>query len=519
MPQFTLTLLLICLVFPVLSTASTNPQTFLTLTAINDYVGGNRQVTFTTNDGTFTSYPNPTSDMTVEFQSSSENWNLIFSSPRGLAFAPGEYENAQRAFSGNPAQPGLDVSGDGSGCNQTAGRFLISEVNFNSNGSIGTLALDFEQHCDGLPGVLYGSLRINSAVPAVPQLALASHVALKGNVGTNDATVLISLSMPSANPVTVEYATQDGSAVQGTDYLPATGSVTFAPNTTAVPITISILGDRLARGNQSFSVGLSASSGPPIAVATTAVEILDPNVPLTVLSLYGKPGAYLDNGFVIVLNQGENIVNARIVSGGPIYFDIPVSGGDWQLGMADKNNLPPARGTYTQAVNAPLKLGVYPYLSLLAPGAGCNRSSGQFTVLQAHYTAHSNIKDFAADFKLQCDKTPELFGSIRYNSPFQQLSVSDAVIDGSGSTASFHVTLNPASTHWVAVTFQTSDATAIAGTDYVAMSKTVYFAPGTQDRIVDVPLLTSNGGAKSFSGQLTAPLYAPVWIQKASAAF
>jgi len=87
----------------------------------------------------------------------------------------------------------MQVFGDGRGCNIATGRFLVSDVTIAADGTVQTLAVDFEQHCEGAPPALFGSVRFNSAFPAVPQVSIADATALKGNVGANDANVIISL--------------------------------------------------------------------------------------------------------------------------------------------------------------------------------------------------------------------------------------------------------------------------------------------------------------------------------------
>src|SRR5262249_37417229 len=72
-------------------------------------------------------------------------WSLILSSPTGTVLATGFYGNAGR-FAG-ATNPGIDIGGNGRGCNSTNGSFLISELERNPDQSIRALALDFEQHC------------------------------------------------------------------------------------------------------------------------------------------------------------------------------------------------------------------------------------------------------------------------------------------------------------------------------------------------------------------------------------
>jgi aryl-phospho-beta-D-glucosidase BglC (GH1 family) len=76
--------------------------------------------------------------------------------------------------------------------------------------------------------------------------------------GTTTATFTISLSAPSGKPVTVNYATANGSATAGSDYQSASGSVTFAPGETTKTVTVTILADALTEGNETFFLRLSS---------------------------------------------------------------------------------------------------------------------------------------------------------------------------------------------------------------------------------------------------------------------
>jgi hypothetical protein len=179
-----------------------------------------------------------------------------------VKFGWGEYDGAQRTAFRSPTRPGIDVSGDGRGCNTDTGRFLVSDFGLNTDGTIARLAIDFEQHCEGATPALYGSFRYNSSVAAVPRLAVASNYTLKGNAGTSDALVTLSLCLPSTTIVQVTYATSGGTAVQGTDYVNTTGTATFQPGITSQTITVTIIGDFRGRGNKTFKVKSAQQAGP-----------------------------------------------------------------------------------------------------------------------------------------------------------------------------------------------------------------------------------------------------------------
>ncbi|MEQ0557906.1 Calx-beta domain-containing protein [Amycolatopsis sp. NEAU-NG30] len=87
------------------------------------------------------------------------------------------------------------------------------------------------------------------------------------------ATFTVSLlGGPSPNPVTVHYATSDGTATAPADYQAAGGDVTFAPGETAKPVTVLVNPDTVDEPDETFTVTLSAPSGAglvdPIGVGT-----------------------------------------------------------------------------------------------------------------------------------------------------------------------------------------------------------------------------------------------------------
>jgi hypothetical protein len=159
-----------------------------------------------------------------------------------------------------------------------------------------------------------------------------------------------------------------------------------------------------------------------------------------------------------------------------------------------------------------------PGLNVYRTGASCDTVTGNFQVLLAGYNSSSNLQSFSANFEQHCgEAVPSLFGWLRYKTKLQQFSVTDAVING--SSAVFTVTLSPSNATSLSVNFATADGTAIAGTDYILTSQTMTFSPGVTQQTVTVPLLNPSASSKTFYGQLSAPVGAPVWIGQGSATF
>src|SRR2546423_1952975 len=116
-----------------------------------DYIGGGVLQTYKPANGIFNVERMFGGGVVVGFHTPNDShfWGLSFAPKEGEALAVGQYEGAQRGPFQSPASPGLDVSGDGRGCNTLSGRFLVSEIVLTSDDTVQSLAVDFEQHCEG----------------------------------------------------------------------------------------------------------------------------------------------------------------------------------------------------------------------------------------------------------------------------------------------------------------------------------------------------------------------------------
>jgi hypothetical protein len=87
------------------------------------------------------------------------DWYVDFSTMGGVSqFQRGYYANAQRDAFKNPAVGGLDVSGEGRGCNSLIGWFVLDEVTY-SGATLRSFTGRFEQHCEAGSPALRGAFR------------------------------------------------------------------------------------------------------------------------------------------------------------------------------------------------------------------------------------------------------------------------------------------------------------------------------------------------------------------------
>ncbi|WP_328647707.1 hyalin [Amycolatopsis sp. NBC_00348] len=90
------------------------------------------------------------------------------------------------------------------------------------------------------------------------------------------ATFTVSLlGGASPNPVTVHYATANGTATAPADYAAASGDVTFAPGETTKPVTVLVNPDTVDEPDETFTVTLSAPVGAGLVDPTGIGTITD----------------------------------------------------------------------------------------------------------------------------------------------------------------------------------------------------------------------------------------------------
>jgi hypothetical protein len=170
-------------------------------------------------------------------------WWIDVRAPDGSTLVPGVYENAERASFASPGHPGLDVSGDGRGCNTVTGRFTVHEASWAGDGKPTTFAATLEQHCDGATPALFVELRIGSTRPLAALAtdatgfafgdqviggSSAEQTATYTSVGNADATIAsVGFGLSDADQFTVSADTCSGQTL--TPGATCSVSVRFAP--------------------------------------------------------------------------------------------------------------------------------------------------------------------------------------------------------------------------------------------------------------------------------------------------
>ncbi|CAH0309571.1 Calx-beta domain-containing protein [Roseomonas sp. CECT 9278] len=314
---------------------------------------------------------------------------------------------------------------------------------------------------DPLPDVFV----VGDGGPApLPSLSVADVTLAEGNSGIKRMAFTVTLSAAAAAPVTVAYATANGTAMAGSDYVAQSGLLTFAAGETQKIVRVAINGDMLVEANEAFNLLLSTPTGATIADASASGRINDDDTPpalrindITVTE--GNAGTS-DAVFTIRLSKAWS---QAVTVGFATLDGTARAGSDY---IASSGQLTFAAGETVKTIAIPvvgdrLAEGNERFSVVLRDPVGATIADG---------TGVANIAD--------TDARPTI-------------AVADvAVTEGDGGTtsATFTVTLNKAWDASVSVRFATANGTALAGEDFDARTGTLTFAAGETSKTVTVAI-------------------------------
>ena len=110
---------------------------------------------------------------------------------------------------------------------------------------------------------------------ADPSVSVSNVSVAEGAAGTTSATFTVSLSAAAGREVAVDAATSDTTAVAGTDYTSASSTVTFAAGETSKSFVVTVAGDLVFEGDETFAVTLAAPVNADLGDANGVGTITD----------------------------------------------------------------------------------------------------------------------------------------------------------------------------------------------------------------------------------------------------
>ncbi|MDZ7858593.1 Calx-beta domain-containing protein [Sphaerotilus sp.] len=341
------------------------------------------------------------------------------------------------------------------------------------------------------------------------------------NEAAGTATFTVTLAGTATTPVTIDFATADGTAKAGLDYTAVTGTVTFAPGETSKSITVPILNDAVYEGAETFTVNLgNPSANALISDPLGQGTIMDDGsgtVPDGVTPDDDRPLVTIND---VLVNEASKSAVFTVTLSNP--SDLPVTvkygsvNGTAEAGFdydAVLGTLTFAPGELTKTISVPLLNdtvyeGAETFQIVLADPTNAKVSAAG--------TGVDPTKDGTGVGTIVDDGTGPVSPDTPTDTPLDNdkpaISINDVVVDEGAGTATFTLTLSNAAKMAVTVAYASADGTALAGLDYTAVTGTATFAPGVMTQTVTVPILNDTvfEGPETFTLNLSAPTNATI---------
>jgi hypothetical protein len=302
--------------------------------------------------------------------------------------------------------------------------------------------------------------------PPPPTISVGDSMVTEGTPQNPGAAAFtVALSAPSSVPVTVNYATANGTAGQGADYVATSGTLTFAPGTTTKVVSVPLVGDPWYDGNETFTLNLSGATNGIIARPQATCTIVD-SVP--------PPSISVADTAATCSPTANTLANFTVTLSGPSRFPVTVNYGTANGSASAGSDYQAASGTLT-----------------FAPG----QTSQTVSVTVIADPGWEQAETFTLNLSnpsLGTLSRAQATGTITTSLPLPSVSVSNVTVTNVASgttTANFTLTLSEPLSDGASVAYGTADGTAKAGSDYQAVNGTVNFLPGQTSATVSVPVI------------------------------
>ncbi len=324
-----------------------------------------------------------------------------------------------------------------------------------------------------------------------PTVSVGDITLTEGNSGTKLATFTVSLSAAGTSPVTVSYATANGTAIAGSDYTAKSGVLTFPVGVKTQTVSVVITGDTKVEGDERFALNLSSPTKATISDSRAVAVIVNDDFPTVSVGdiriSEGNSGTKLATFTVSLSAAGTSPVTVSYATAN----GTAIAGSDY---TAKSGVLTFPVGVRTQTV------------SVVITGDTKVEGDERFA-LNLSAPTKATISDSRAVAVIVNDDIPAI-------------SIADAnVVEGDTGTrlVTFTVSLSAAFSSAVSVNYATADGTALAGRDYTSASGTLTFAAGVRTRTFTISILGDYilEGDDRFAVNLSSPVNATISDRRA----
>ena len=98
---------------------------------------------------------------------------------------------------------------------------------------------------------------VDVAAQQPPSISVRDVLVVEGNAGTTQATFVVALSGPTTQSVSFSFATSNGTATAGSDYIATSGALTFAPGEVEKSVVVLVIGDTVDEAQETLFLDIS----------------------------------------------------------------------------------------------------------------------------------------------------------------------------------------------------------------------------------------------------------------------
>ena len=304
----------------------------------------------------------------------------------------------------------------------------------------------------------------DAPVPLPPVILISDVSAFEGEV----LRFQVTLSRSSDTPVTVDYETADGTALEDMDYVATSGTLMFEPNTIQRMLEVQTREDTTDEPNETFTVTLSVPNGATLGDADAVGTIFDDDAPTSLPPVILISDASAFEGEVLRFQ-----VTLSRSSDTPVTVRYETAGGT----ALEGTDYDAESGTLMFEPNTIQRM-----LEVQTREDTTDEPNETFTVTLSDPSG-ATLGDADAVGTIFDDDAPGLLP------PAFLISDASAV---EGEVLRFQVTLSRSSDTPVTVDYETADGTALEDMDYVATSGTLMFEPGVSRQTIKVQTLSDD---------------------------
>ncbi len=276
----------------------------------------------------------------------------------------------------------------------------------------------------------------------------------------------VTLSNPSSSQIGIDYILSDMTATSGLDYINNNGAVVFIPGDTSATISVTILGDNINEGDETFTLTLQNALNATIGIATSMATITNDDAPPTLIV----------NPLNIIETDINNTIASVIISlDRPTVNDVTF-------------NYVTVAGTATEDID---------YAGVSTPVVGSIPAGELMTTVDIGIFGDV---DFERDERFALSLTAIVGAAnttaldsvtILNNDGVPTINIEN-VTSGENANITFRVRLNAASFDTVKVDYRTIDISAEAGQDYALLVGSLQFLPDSIEGRITITVTDDN---------------------------